>query len=154
MNKDQKHLRIAQLDKKIAHLAGAKDIAFPGEGWVYALRTALGMSLRQLGNRLGITPQGTKDIERREKDGSITLQRLREVAAALDMQLVYGLVPNDQTLEKMIEKRAHELAREVVLKTSHTMHLENQGLDDEAVKTAIEKRAEKFKNELPKHLWN
>lgn len=154
MNKDQKHLRIAQLDKKMAQLAGAKNLTFPGEGWVYALRTALGMSLRQLGNRLGITPQGVKDIERREKDGSITLQRLREVAAALDMHLVYGLVPKDQSLEKMIEKRAYELAREIVLKTSHTMHLENQGLDDKAVKAAIEKRAEKIKNELPKNLWN
>lgn len=154
MTKDQKHLRIAQIDKKLAQLAGAKNLAFFGEGWVYALRTALGMSLRQLGKRLGITPQGVKDIERREKDGSITLQRLREVAAAMDMYLVYGLVPKDQTLEKMIEKRAYELAREIVLKTSHTMHLENQGLDDKAIKAAIEKRAEKIKNEMPKDLWN
>lgn len=154
MNKDQKQLRIAQIDKKIAQLAGAKNLIPPGEGWVYALRTALGMSLRQLGNRLGITPQGVKDIERREKDGSITLQRLREVASAMDMRVVYGLVPKDQTLEKMIEKRAYELAREIVLKTSHTMHLENQGLDDKAIKAAIEKRAEKIKNEMPKNLWN
>ncbi len=70
------------------------------------------------------------------------------------MQLVYSLVPKDQSLEKMIEKRAYELARKIVLKTSHTMHLENQGLDDEAAKAAIEKRAEKIKNELPKNLWD
>ena len=154
MNKDQKHLRIAQLDKKIAQLSGAKHLTLPGEGWVYALRTALGMSLRQLGNRLGITPQGVKDIERREKEGSITLKRLHEVAAALDMRLVYGLVPIDQDLERMIEKRAYELAREIVLKTSHTMHLENQGLDDKAISAAIEKHAEKIKYEMPKNLWN
>jgi transcriptional regulator with XRE-family HTH domain len=52
----------------------------------------MGLSLKQLGKRLKITPQGTKEIERREKDGSLTLQRLWEVAAALDKQLVYGLV--------------------------------------------------------------
>ena len=154
MKSEQKRLLITQIDKKIAHFSGAKNLLPSGEGWIYAIRTALGMSLKQLGNRLKITPQGIKDIERREKDGSLTLQRLREVAAALDMQLVYGLVPKEQTLDKLIEKRARELAREIVLKTSHTMHLENQGLDENTIKEAIDKRTEKIKNEMPKELWN
>ena len=154
MNIEQKRLLITQLDKKIAHFIGAKNHPLPGEGWIYSIRTALGMSLKQLGRRLKMTPQGIKDIERREKDGSLTLQRLREVAAALDMQLVYGLVPKEQTLDKMIEKRARELAQEIVLKTSHTMHLENQGLDENAIKEAINDRAEKIKKEMPKDLWN
>ena len=154
MNIEQKRLLVTQLDKKIEHFIGAKNHLLPGEGWIYSIRNALGMSLKQLGNRLKITPQGIKDIERREKDGSLTLHRLREVAAALDMQLVYGLVPKEQTLDKMIEKRARELAREIVLKTSHTMHLENQGLDEKAIKEAIDNRAEKIKNEMPKDLWN
>jgi len=154
MTNEQKRLLVTQLDKKIAHFSGAKDHPLPGEGWIYSIRTALGMSLKQLGKRLKITPQGIKDMERREKDGSLTLQKLREVAAALDMQLVYGLVPREQTLDKMIEKRARELAREIVLKTSHTMHLENQGLDEIAIKEAIDNRAEKIKNEMPKDLWN
>jgi len=154
MNSEQKRLLITQLDKKIIHFIGAKNHPLPGEGWIYSIRNALGMSLKQLGLRLKITPQGTKDIERREQDGSLTIQRLREVAAALDMQLVYGLVPKEQTLDKMIEKRARELAQEIVLKTSHTMHLENQGLDEIAIKEAIDKRAEKIKYEMPKDLWN
>ncbi len=153
MNKDQKRLRIVQLDKKIESFAKAKGNPLPGEGWIYAIREALGMSLKQLGNRLKITPQGAKDIERREKDGSLTLQKLREVAAALNMQLVYGLVPKDQSLEKMIEKRAYELALEIILKTSHTMHLENQGLDETAIHEAVENRAKKIKDEMPRNLW-
>ena len=154
MKIEQKRLLIIQLDKKIAHFIEAKNQPQPGEGWIYSIRTALGMSLKQLGKRLKITPQGIKDIERREKDGSLTLQRLRDVAAALDMQFVYGLVPKEQTLDKMIEKRARELAQEIVLKTSHTMHLENQGLDENAIKEAINDRAEKIKKEMPKDLWN
>jgi predicted DNA-binding mobile mystery protein A len=154
MKVEQKHLLIKQLDKKIAQFIGAKNHPLPGEGWIYSVRTALGMSLKQLGNRLKKTPQGIKDMERREKDGSLTLQRLREIAAALDMQLVYGLVPKEQTLDKMIEKRARELAREIVLKTSHTMHLENQGVDENTLEEAIDTRAEKIINEMPKDLWN
>jgi len=153
MNKEQRHLRISQLDKKIALFSGMKNLPVPGGGWIYSIRTAFGMSLKQLGKKLGITPQGAKDIERREAEGSLTLQRLREVAAAMDMQLVYGLVPKEQSLEKMIEKRAFQMAKDIVLKTSHTMHLEDQGVDQDALRDAIEKRAEKIKNELPKKLW-
>lgn len=154
MSVNQKQLRIAQLDKKIAHFLAAKNQPLPGEGWVYSIRIALGMSLKQLGKLLKMTPQGVKDIERREKDGSITLQKLKEVAAAMDMQLVYGFVPREQTLDKMIEKQANKMAREIVLRTSQTMHLENQGLDEAAIQQAIEKRAKKIKEELPGNLWN
>lgn len=154
MKSEQKRLLVTQLSRRMAHFKEAKNYQMPSEGWIYAIRTALGMSLKQLGQRLKMTPQGIKDIERREKDGSLTLQRLREVANALDMQLVYGVIPREQTLEKMIEKRARELAREIVMKTSHTMHLENQGLDEDAIKETIDNRAEKIKNEMPKDLWN
>jgi predicted DNA-binding mobile mystery protein A len=154
MKTEQRRLSIIQLDKKIAHFIEAKKQPVPGEGWIYAIRTALGMSLKQLGNRLKITPQGVKDIERRERDGSITLQRLRDVAAALDMQLVYGLVPKDNTIDAIIEKRARELAQEIVMRASQTMHLENQGLDANAIKEAINLRAEKIKKEMPGDLWN
>lgn len=154
MNNDQKRLQVNQLDRKIVLFENVKSLPLTGEGWIHAVRTALGMSLKQLGKKLGITPQGAKDIERREKDGSITIQRLREVAAALDMKLVYGLVPKEQSLDKMIEKRAYQLAQEVVLSTAHTMQLENQGIDKEQLSEAIRKRAEKIKYELPKSLWN
>lgn len=153
MKKEQRQLRIAQLDKKIAAFSEAKRLSPPGGGWVYAIRTALGMSLKQLGAKLGITPQGVKNIEQREADGSLTLDRLRDVAAAMDLQLIYALLPRQESLEKMIEKRALELAREIVLKTSQTMHLEDQGIDQVAVQKAIEKRAARIKEELPKALW-
>ncbi|MEZ4993535.1 MAG: mobile mystery protein A [Saprospiraceae bacterium] len=154
MTRDQKHLRISQLDKKIAQFLRLKELLIPGGGWIYAIRTALGMSLKQLGEKLEITPQAVRAIEQREEDGSLTLQRLKEVAAALDMQVVYALVPKDESLEKMIEKHARQMAKEIVLKTSHTMHLENQGIDKEALTEAIERRTEKLKSELPKKLWD
>jgi predicted DNA-binding mobile mystery protein A len=112
------------------------------------------MSLRQLGKKLNMTPQGVKDIERREAEGALTLQRLREVAAAMHLQLVYSLIPQEQSLDKMIENRALALAKEIVLKTAQTMQLENQGIDQEALREAIQKRAEKIKYDLPRNLWD
>jgi predicted DNA-binding mobile mystery protein A len=112
------------------------------------------MSLSQLGKRLGMSPQGVKDMETREAQGSITLQSLQEAANALDMRLVYVLLPRTGSLEKYIEKRARELAREIVLQTDHTMELEDQGLDQSALQDAIEQRTQKFKDTLPRQLWD
>jgi len=153
MNTEQKHLRIAQLDKTIARFSEVKNLPPPGGGWIYAIRTALGMSLRQLGDKLGMTPQGVKGVEQREDDGSLTLDGLREVAAVMDLQLVYGLLPREGSLDKMVEKRALELAKEIVQKTSQAMHLEDQGIDQAALQDAIEQRAAKIKWELPKAMW-
>jgi predicted DNA-binding mobile mystery protein A len=154
MKIQQKKLRIKQLDKKIVPLTDLSVSFSPSSGWINAIRTALGMSLSQLGKRLGMSPQGVKDMETREAQGSITLQSLQEAANALDMRLVYVLLPRTGSLEKYIEKRARELAREIVLQTDHTMELEDQGLDQSALQDAIEQRTQKFKDTLPRQLWD
>ena len=68
--------------------ASLKQLAMPPTGWIKAIRTAIGMSMQQLGNKLNVSKQGVMDIEKREKDGSITIKSLREIARAMDMQLV------------------------------------------------------------------
>lgn len=92
-------------------------------------------------------------MERREMDGSITLQKLREIAAALDMQLFYGLMPNEGSLERMVEKRALQLAKEIILKTMQSTSSESNEINEKII-TAIEKFAEKIKLELQKQLWD
>jgi len=114
----------------------------------------LGMSLLQLGNRLSVTKQSVRDMERREQEGSITIKALREAAKALDMQLVYGLVPVDGSMEKLIERKAKELATEIVMRTSNSMRLEDQENNLERIQKAIEERTSLLKNEMPKSLWD
>lgn len=126
----------------------------PPTGWIRAVRLAVGMSLQQLGKKLSITKQSMLDVEKREKDGSISLKALRDAAEALDMQLVYGFVPKDGSLEAMIERKARDLAREIVLRTSNTMKLEDQENSAERITKAIEEKTTLFKNELPKILWD
>lgn len=154
MNTQQKKLRIKQLDKKIVPLSDLPTALNPGGGWVNAVRIALGMSLAQLGKRLGISPQGVKDMETREAQGNITLQNLQEAANALDMRLVYVLLPKTGSLENYVEKRARELAREIVLRTNHTMELEDQGIERSALQEAIEQRTQQLKDTLPRQLWD
>ena len=46
-------LLIEQLDKKFEKLSNIEDLIIPTEGWVYSVRTALKMTLKQLGAKMG-----------------------------------------------------------------------------------------------------
>lgn len=143
-----------QLDSKMQAFAGLQQVAPPPAGWIRAVRTAIGMSLQQLGNRLSVTRQSVQSIERREKEGTVTVKALREAAAALDMQLVYGFVPRDGSLDALINRRARELAEEIVLRASQTMKLEDQENTARRIEAAIRERAAQIRQEMPRSLWD
>ena len=153
MNSKQK-LLIEQLDRKILPLKVLNKTVIPPKGWIYTIRIALGMSLRQLSGRLDKAPQSIKDMEEREENGSIMLKTLKEVANGLDMKLVYGFIPKEDSIEQMIEKRAYEIATEIVLRTSNTMKLEDQENSKERIDEAIKNRAEEISYLMPKYLWD
>ncbi len=143
-----------QLDKKIDKYSNLDEVVVPPEGWIYSIRQGINMSLRQLGQRMSITPQSVKEIEEREKNGSVSINVLKQVAAALDMKFVYGFIPSEKSLEGMIEKRAEELAKSIVERTSIQMGLEDQKNSPERIAKAIKEKAIELKNDMPKMLWD
>ncbi|MFZ4262081.1 hypothetical protein ACFRAE_08560 [Sphingobacterium sp. HJSM2_6] len=52
---------------------------------------------------------------------------MKETAQAIDIQFVYALLPKDRSLEELIERKAAILAQEIVMRTTQTMALEDQG---------------------------
>jgi predicted DNA-binding mobile mystery protein A len=152
--KDAKRaLMIEQLDKKISKFAQIESDIVPRGGWIKAIRTALNISLIQFAKMLGKSSPTVKELEEREGDKNITLKKLEEVGEALNLRLIYGFVPNDGSLEKILEKRAYKIAQEIVMRTSQTMKLEDQENTEDRLKRAIKDRAEEIKNELPRYLW-
>jgi len=155
MKTDKQNLIIQQLDKKFEKIQSVSNsLMVPSNGWINTLRKTLNISLKQLGKKLNVSSQNINQFEQREKDGSISLQKLKDVAEALDMNFVYTFIPKDGSLEKLIEKHSYKLAEEIVKRTSHSMKLEDQENTEERIRKAIEDRAEKIKNELPKYLWD
>ena len=152
MNK--KRLQIEQLDSKIKAYSPIIQTVIPPAGWIKAVRLALGMTMQQVANHLSISKQSVLEMEQREIEGSISLKTLREAARALEMDLVYGFVPKDGSLEKLIDRKTNELATKIVLRTSNTMKLENQENSEERLKKAIEERKESLKYEMPKVIWD
>jgi mobile mystery protein A len=154
MNRLDRKLMIEQLDRKLAKLQVLKEIDVPSKGWINAIRTTLNMNLVQLAKRLNKTSVSVREIEEREQNKTITLKKLIEVGEALDLQFVYGFLPKESSIENMINKRAQQVAREVVMRTSHTMKLEEQENTEERLQQAIKDRADILKQEMPKHLWD
>lgn len=152
MNK--KKLQLDQLDRKLDKYKMASKVTPPPSGWIRSIRLSLGMTLQQLAEKLSITKQSVYELEKREKEGSITLKSLKEVANAMDLQLVYALVPKDGSLDLLIERKAQELAQRIVSRTSDNMKLEAQENSNERIEKAIHQRSITLKSEMPRVLWD
>ena len=147
-------LQFQQLNEKMLQLSGMQHVIVPPIGWITAIRNGIGMSMEQLGKKLSITKQGVMDIEKREKEGAITIKSMQEIAKAINMQFVYGFIPDAGSLEQMIEMRALEMATKIVQRTSTTMKLEDQVNSKERIEKAIKERAAEIIYKTPKILWD
>lgn len=152
--RNQRKLLIDQLDKKLKPFQNAGTVIVPSGGWINTIRTTLNMTMEQLGKKLNITKQGISRLEESEGNGTITINSLKEVGDALGMKLIYGFVPKDGTIQELIDKKAEELARKIVLRTDQSMKLEDQGIGQEKVNESIKDLADEIKREMRKSLWD
>src|SRR5580658_2841832 len=91
MDRARRLLRLQQLDRQ---LRGVEIPQAPRDGWIRAIREALGLSLEDLAQRLGLASRTTAhQLERAEVSETITLRRLRAAADALGCDLAVVLIP-------------------------------------------------------------
>jgi predicted DNA-binding mobile mystery protein A len=129
-------------------------VIIPSSGWVHAIRLSLGMSLKQLGRRMNITAQSVKEIEERERAGTISINVLRQFGKSLNMKFIYGFIPEKESISEMVKQRALEIAKEIVLRTSVNMSLEDQKNSEKRLKKAIKEKALEIQQAVPKYLWD
>lgn len=153
MKTRKQRLLLDQIDRKLAPFKALDQVEPPSEGWIHAIRTALNMTLEQLGRRSAKSAQNVKALEKNEKQGTITVQSLFELGAAMDMHFVYGFIPKDGSLQQMVEKRAMELAKEIVNRSAQTMSLEDQATTKGDLMNAFNEKKNELMTEIPKHLW-
>lgn len=152
--RNKRKLLVEHLDQKLQPFYESKKVLVPERGWINTIRTTLNMTMAQLGTKLNITRQGVKKIEESESNGRITLNSLKEVARALDLKLVYALVPNDETFNDLIQIKSEKLAQKLVMRTNQNMKLENQGIGDEKLAKTIQDLSDDIKSEMRKSLWD
>jgi predicted DNA-binding mobile mystery protein A len=150
---ENQKLIVDQIDRKISQFQGLSRISLPDQGWIRSIRIALNMTLKQLGKRLNITPPSVKEIEDREKNGTISINILKKFGEAMDMKFVYGFIPQKGSISEIINQQAYEVAKNIVLRTAKNMELEDQLVLNDQIEKAINEKKNEIIRELPKYLW-
>ncbi|HEX4426484.1 MAG TPA: helix-turn-helix domain-containing protein [Terriglobales bacterium] len=127
MKPEFRKLRLQQLERALKPFLAIK-APRPQKGWLRAIREASGVTIREMGKRLGKVPSIVLYLEKSETDYHISLGNLRDAADALGCELVYALVPKSGSIYELSEQRARTAASENVQAVEHTMALENQAV--------------------------
>ncbi len=104
------------LERKVRLYRKARTQPRPPEGWLRAMRLAVGVPAEQIADQMGFTRRMVFQTERAEQNRNITLERLERMARAVGCDLVYGLVP----WERSLEDRAMELVEREVWRKRYT----------------------------------
>lgn len=148
----QHDIKISQLTKAIGEYP-RRHKAPPRNGWVRAVREALGMTQTQLAARLRVARQTVDDLERAEAGRRITLESLDRLAQALDCRVVYAVVPERGSLGDLRRQRALALAEALLRPGEHSMKLEAQGVSRSERQRQRKRLAEQLLHGSPRKLW-
>ena len=148
-----RELRIRQLDDILKPFHILKERPPPEQGWARTIREALGMSRRQLGERIGLSTTSVSSVEAHEAKGSVQLDSLRRVADGMDCVLVYALVPRD-SLRGAIEEQALRTAEVIVGSVSDSMDLESQSVPESERERAKRDVAEELASTRGQGFWD
>ena len=109
MSSDFNRLRLEQIEQALEPYLALRGRSAPAGGWLKAIREALGRPLRGQAARLHISAPTLLKSEAAEARDRITLGQLRKLAAGLDCELIYALVPREP-LSKVVEAQAEQRA--------------------------------------------
>lgn len=152
MRSQDRVLARKNIDKRLSQITNLQRLARPPRGWIKAIREALGMTSKQLAQRMGVSQPRASEIEKNELAGSLTLHTLQRAAQALDCRLVYVLVPR-KPLQEIIEERARRLARARLEAISHSMSLEDQSVDEEDARKQLDQLIRTLAEREGSALW-
>ena len=134
-------------------LEGIRDVLSATRGitsWIDYVRSGLGMSLDQLSRRAGVSQPALSASIKMEKEGRITINKLREIAEAMDCDLVYEFVPRKK-LEQIMYDQA--VKKTLSLMSDAETHM---SLEDQSVVLDKEERMKELAEEkvYSKYLWD
>ena len=140
-------------DRRFPELQAAAAVlrARPAKGWLHAIRSALGMSVTVLAQRLGVSHSTVLSYEKAELSGRIQIDTLRRVADALEAELIVALVPR-KPIGESLRVRAAEVAQQEMRATVQSMRLEDQEVAAAETRAQYDLLVENLVRE-PKKLW-
>lgn len=141
------------IDEKMKIFLPLKAALLPRSGWIKAVRESLGMTSKQLAERMGIQQSGVILLEKRELDKKVSLETMEKAAQAMGCKFVYALVPQEESLNAILEKQCQRAAREILKRTLHTMELEDQAVGPAEAQLHEDELARELKRKLDSRIW-
>jgi predicted DNA-binding mobile mystery protein A len=117
-------LRLNQLSERPAADRLVREVETPIGGWLKAIRQALGLTLKSVGDRIDLSPQSIHQFEKSEASGAISLKQLQVVAGAMGCRVVYAIMPTNGMLTDL----ATTARTETVKAVQQSMSLEGQAV--------------------------
>ena len=154
-DKKKKSIQKRIVQQKLDQLSKLNE-PMPPSGWVKAIRGSLGLSIRQLAERVGVGHGSINQLEKREPKKRVTLESLENAARAMDCKVVYAIVPQESgaTLDDIIRNKAIAAASKILKEVSHTMKLEAQGTSDKQVQNEIKRIANQLIESGDNRIWD
>ena len=149
---DSAKLRRSQIDRFFATARNLFYQTRPKEGWIKEIRQALGMTVQDLADRLGVIRQRVSRIEADEISGKLTLETVKKVANALNCDFAYFLIPR-KSLDDLTYEAAIAAAKKIIADTEHTMRMEAQPTSKQSQQKAVEELAQKLYYKGDRKVW-
>jgi len=147
-----KELEINQLDKKLRAWKPLAASTRPPSGWLRAIRTAMDIPAAYVAKRAQISRPRVLQIEKAEQSEAITLRTLRQLAHAMDCDLVYAVVPR-KPLRQRLEDQIRNVAQLMLARVQHTMSLEDQSLQNKDLKDQLSRLIDTVRASSRRKLW-
>lgn len=152
MGNSLKKLRQLQIQENLESYMPLLAKSAPRNGWIRLIRSALGIQTSILAKKLNCSAANVSLLEKSEKAKTISLNKLDEIAQALNCKLVYSIIPMEP-IDQMLVKQANKIAKKQIRAINHSMALEQQGLNDKQVKLQEKLLAEELLQGNLKKLW-
>lgn len=149
--KKNRRLRRAQLDRFFTQLK-TLNLRTPKKGWIKEVRESLGMSMKDLADRLGTIKQRIERIEKDEVASKVSLETMKKTAEAMNCDFIYFVVPKN-SLEETLKDQGLKAAQKILKQVGKTMALEAQSTSTLSQKKLIENLAQEMLLNEDRKIW-
>lgn len=146
-----KELMHRQVAQKTDEIREHRELFKGVNSWVRYIREGLGMTLKQLSKRTGLSTSTLSQLEKNEAEDKATLASLKKAAHGMGCELVYAFVPL-QGLEKIREDQALRKAKEFLKESHLQMEYEDQAVSEGQLQRQLEDLVKRIKTS--KRLWD
>ncbi len=149
--KKNRRLRRTQLDRSFMQLK-TLNLKTPKKGWIKEVRESLGMSMKDLADRLGTIKQRIERIEKDEVASKVSLETMKKTAEAMNCDFIYFVVPKN-SLEETLKDQGLKAAQKILKQVGKTMALEAQTTSTLSQKKLVENLAQEMLLNEDRKIW-